>query len=103
MSYIGNQITGFLGTGSLTVTTSTVAVEGDALFSADGNVVLGDASGDTITINAATASIPNNLNIDSNTLFLNASNNRVGIGNASPATALDVAGTTSDGLMVDGN
>ena len=103
MSYIGNQITGFLGTGSLTVTTSTVAVEGDALFSADGNVVLGDASGDTITINAATASIPNNLNIDSNTLFLNASNNRVGIGNASPATALDVAGTiTSDGLTVDG-
>jgi hypothetical protein len=80
MSYIGNQITGFLGTGSLTVTTSTVAVEGDSLFSADGNVVLGDASGDTITINAATASIPNNLNIDSNTLFIDAANNRIGIG-----------------------
>ena len=103
MSYIGNQITGFLGTGSLTVTTSTVAVEGDALFSADGNVVLGDASGDTITINAATASIPNNLNIDSNTLFLNASNNRVGIGNASPATALDVTGRiTTDGITSSG-
>ena len=92
MSYIGNQITGFLGTGSLTVTTSTVAVEGDALFSADGNVVLGDASGDTITINAATASIPNNLNIDSNTLFIDASNNRVGIGTSSPTAPLMVNG-----------
>ena len=90
MSYIGNQITGFLGTGSLTVTTSTVAVEGDALFSADGNVVLGDASSDTITINAATASIPNNLNIDSNTLFIDAANNRIGIGTNSPDRTIKI-------------
>ncbi|MFZ5390893.1 MAG: beta strand repeat-containing protein, partial [Patescibacteria group bacterium] len=59
----------------------------------DGNSTLGDASGDSLTFNASTLSVPNNLNIDSNTLYIDSANNRVGVGTASPATALEVAGT----------
>jgi len=44
------------------------------------------------------------LTIDTNTLYVDDTNNRVGIGNIVPATALDVTGTiTSDGLTVDGD
>jgi len=43
-----------------------------------------------------------NIAFDTNTLYVDAVNNRVGIGNIVPATALDVTGTiTSDGLTVD--
>ena len=44
----------------------TLGVTGNATFTNDlavnGNTTLGNASGDTITLNAATASVPNNLN-----------------------------------------
>jgi hypothetical protein len=40
--------------------------------------------------------------IDTTTLVVDSTNNRVGVGTASPATALDVTGTvTADGLTVD--
>jgi hypothetical protein len=46
--------------------TGTLGVTGNATFTNDltvnGNTTLGNASGDTITLNAATATIPNNLN-----------------------------------------
>lgn len=50
-----------------TITASgTLAVTGNTALSSNltvnGNTTLGDASGDTITLNAATATIPNNLN-----------------------------------------
>jgi len=57
-----------------------------------GNTTLGNASGDTVTINASTVAIPNNLSFDSGLLKLDATNNRVGINNATPAHALDVIG-----------
>jgi len=42
--------------------------------------------------------------IDTTTLVVDSTNNRVGVGTASPATALDVTGTvTADGLTVDGD
>ena len=48
-------------------------------------------------------SVTGDLTVDTNTLYVDSTSNRVGIGNASPATALDVTGTiTSDGLTVDG-
>jgi len=45
----------------------------------------------------------NDLTVDTNTLYVDSTNNRVGIGTSSPASALDVTGTvTADGLTVDG-
>jgi hypothetical protein len=58
----------------------------------DGNVLLGDSSNDTLTINASTVSIPNNLNFDSNTLYIDSANNRIGIGKV-PNVTFDVSGT----------
>jgi len=62
-------------------------------FAANGGATLGDASGDALTINSSAVSIPNGLNFDSNTLVIDATNNRVGVGTASPAAGLHVAGS----------
>ena len=59
-------------------------------LSATGNTTLGDAAGDTLTINGTAVSCPNNLNFDSNTLFIDATNNYVGIGTSSPSGVFDV-------------
>jgi hypothetical protein len=59
-------------------------------FAANGGATLGDASGDALTINSSTVSIPNGLNFDSNTFVIDATNNRVGVGVASPATKFHV-------------
>lgn len=89
------------GADRLTVDTAGASVTGNLSvsgtlttnnFTLTGNATLGDAAGDTLTINGTAVSIPNNLNIDSNTLFVDATNNRVGIGTASPTNALTVAG-----------
>lgn len=53
-----------------------------AALSVTGNTTLGDASGDTLTINGTAVSIPNGLNFDSNTLFIDAANNRLYVGAA---------------------
>jgi hypothetical protein len=52
-------------------------------LSSTGNTTLGDASGDSVTINASTVSTPNGLNFDSNTLVIDATNDSVGIGTSS--------------------
>jgi hypothetical protein len=67
---------------------------------ATGNVTLGDANTDTLTINGTAASIPNSLNFDSNTLFIDAGANRVGLGTATPGSKLTVLTTTNDGISV---
>lgn len=46
----------------------------------------------TLTISASAVSTPNGVNFDSNTLVIDAANNRVGIGTATPANKLDVSG-----------
>lgn len=58
----------------------------------NGNTIIGNASSDTLAINPAAVSTPNGLNFDSNTLVIDATNNRVGVGTASPDNKLTVAG-----------
>ncbi len=57
------------------------------------NVILGSASTSTLTLNGATVTAPNGLNFDSNTLVIDATNNRVGVKVASPSISFDVSGT----------
>ena len=82
---------GLINTGTETVVNLTTS----------GNTTLGDASGDTLTLNGSTVSTPNGLNFDSNTFVIDATNNRVGVGVASPNYALDVSNTSiNEGLRV---
>ena len=74
--------------GDLAITPSGGDISLAGNVSIDGNTTLGNASGDSVTINALAVSLPNGLNFDSNTLFISASNNRVGIGTISPAHTL---------------
>ena len=67
--------------------TGNVSVTGT--FAANGGTTLGDASGDALTINSASVSIPNGLNFDTNTFIIDAANNRIGIG-GSPTNTFDV-------------
>jgi hypothetical protein len=90
----GDAITsGTIGGSTAINTSGALTINGATAL--NGGVTLGDQSSDALTINSLAVSIPNNLNIDSNTLFINASTNRVGIGNTSPTTALDVSGTVT--------
>ena len=79
-----------IGTNALANTTGTfdgtLTVTGDLITR--GNVTLGDASTDTITLNGSTISLGNNQTIDSGTLFIDAVNNRVGIGTTSLSTTV---------------
>lgn len=67
------------------------------------NTTLGDTSGDSVTVNAGTFNLANTTttslnnvanawNIDSNTLSVDALNNRVGFGTAAPSQKLEVSG-----------
>jgi hypothetical protein len=62
------------------------------------NQILG--AGGTATL--ASATITGNLTVDTNTLFVDSANNRVGIGTATPTAALDILGAfgTSTGAAV---
>jgi hypothetical protein len=59
------------------------------------NVILGSASTSSVTLNAATVSTPNGVNFDANTLVIDAANNRVGVGTATPAVSLHVNSTNA--------
>ena len=82
----------------------TVAANGDLTIKATGsaiidgsltvndNTVLGNASGDTLTINGTAVTCNNGLNFNSNTLVLDQTNKRIGINRATPVDALHVSG-----------
>jgi hypothetical protein len=72
-----------------------------------GNTTIGDASGDSVTVNAAAWTFANDtavtlsggvdaLNFDSNTLSIDATNNRIGLGTAAPATKFHIVDNHPD-------
>lgn len=91
----GLTVNGALVSGTLNVTgTATFAnISTPGTLTVGGNTTLGDAAGDTTTINGTAVSIPNNLNIDSNTLTVNATTDVVGINTTTPdgSTSLHIS------------
>jgi hypothetical protein len=73
-------------------------------LSVDGNTTLGNASGDNFTINGNAVSIPNGLNIDSDTFVIDATNNRVGIRNNNPNVPLTITAdqSSAQGIAIRG-
>ncbi|MBI2642125.1 MAG: hypothetical protein HYW96_00940, partial [Candidatus Wildermuthbacteria bacterium] len=76
--------------GGASITGGTTTLSG---LSVTGNTVLGDAAADTIEFKANTLALTNSLNIDSNTLYIDASNNKVGLGTLTPARMLEILGS----------
>ena len=66
---------------------SSVDINGGTI---DGTVIGGSTPA---AISGTTGTFSGNLTVDTNTLFVNAANNRVGIGTSSPTVKLDVVGT----------
>lgn len=91
------------GSSGFTFDGLTVAMTGLNVF---GDAQLGSGPGSLITINGLAVAIPHNLSFDSNTLFLDAVNHRVGIGTNTPANLLSVAGniqSTAGGFIFPDN
>jgi hypothetical protein len=86
----GGSINGTTVGASTASTGAFTSLSASGAFSANGGATLGDASGDALTINSSAVSIPNGLNFDSNTFVIDATNNRVGVGTASPSYPLSV-------------
>ena len=55
--------------------------------------------GENISTNSLTAT---GLTVDTNTLYVDSTNNRVGVGTITPATALDINGTTTSPIILGG-
>ena len=87
------------GTSDHSISTLTLA----GALTANGNVTLGNASGDTMTVNAtptfnAAVTIGGvDFTVDTDTLFVDASEDRVGVGTTTPAQTLEVVGRATIG------
>jgi len=93
LTYNGSNATQFTvaSNGDLTINPNGSATFDSSLIIND-NTTLGNGSGDVLTINGTNVTIPNGLNFDSNTLVIDHSNDRVGIGVSHPTKALEVNG-----------
>lgn len=78
----------------------------------NGGLTVGDASGDTVTVNAASWTFANDTNFtlsggvnglsfDTSTLSVDATNDRVGLGTTAPSVRLHVVGAGSAGAVVE--
>lgn len=106
----------FINTGNvgIGITNPGYGLEVNGTARINGNFTIGDNSADTVTsnsgawtfVNATTVALNNSvnsLNFDSNTLTIDASNNRVGVGMTNPGQALDVSGNaTVSGVLTSG-
>lgn len=84
--------------GNLEITGTLSAKVTDFIVSAN-NIIFGDDATDSLTFNAATASIPNDLNFASGLLSLDNANSKIGIGVQYPDTKLQIK-TTGDQLKL---
>jgi hypothetical protein len=93
-----NKTTDALTAGSFIPSSSAVPTNGVYLPSAN-NVAISSSGVQRLLIDAS-----GNVNIDSNTLYVDATNNRVGLGISSPGQTLHVSSsTTYQGILVNGN
>jgi len=105
----GNPTTGYAfqaqGASSFVGNVNVTNVLGVAgLLNSPGNNIFGDAAADTLTIWGTAVTIPNNLNFDANTLYIDATNNRVGINTNAPTAKLDIGGTgVGTGTLINMN
>jgi hypothetical protein len=65
----------------------------DGLKTFKGNIVLGTTSTNSITINSGQITVPQFINFDSNTLYIDGVNNRVSVGTNTPTSTFHVAGS----------
>src|SRR3989344_4457433 len=102
--------TSALDIGSQNFTTTGATTTGN--LSVNSNITLGDASGDSVTSNAATWTFANDTNLvlsgginglafDTDTLTIDATNNRVGIGTTVPSAQLHIIPTSAAALNID--
>lgn len=99
-AYIDTQVAGFVlniigdsGTGSINLGTQSFTIAGTA------NEIETTASSQTLTIGLPdNVSITGNLTVDSTTLFVDSTNNRVGVGTITPEKTVEVFGSNS-GLL----
>jgi hypothetical protein len=84
---------GNVGIGN-TAPTSKLTVNG-------GDMVVSSAGAATTTISSATSTFAGGLIVDTNSLYVMADTNRVGIGTSAPAAPLHVVGVGGNGILVD--
>jgi len=78
------------------VSTSSATITGGSI----NGTTIGATTPSTIT--GTTGTFSGNLTVDTNTLFVDAANNRVGVGTITPAQALDVIGTIKGDTFIVG-